>query len=40
MVGVALSSLQGGQKCKNLLSKKTTKVEGGGHKIEKMGRRC
>ena len=28
-----------GQKCQNLLSKKTTKGEGGGHKIGKMGRR-
>ena len=28
-----------GQKCKNLLSKKTTKKEGGGHKIGKIGRR-
>ena len=31
---------RGGQKCRNLLSKKTTKGdEGRGHKIEKMGRR-
>ena len=30
---------KGGQKCRNLLSKKTTKGEGGGHKIRKMGRR-
>ena len=29
----------GGQKCRNLLSKKTTKGEGEGHKIGKMGRR-
>ena len=28
-----------GHKCQNLLSKKTTKGEGGGHKIGKMGRR-
>ena len=27
-----------GQKCQNLLSKKVIKGEGGGHKIEKMGR--
>ena len=31
---------RGGQKCRNLLSKKTTRGEGGGHKIGKMGRRC
>ena len=31
--------LIGGHKCQNLLSKKTTKGEGGGHKVEKMGRR-
>ena len=29
---------KGGQKCRNLLSKKTTKGEGGGHKIGKIGR--
>ena len=29
---------EGGEKCQNLLSKKTTKGEGG-HKIGKMGRR-
>ena len=30
----------GGQKLPILLSKKPTKGEGGGHKIQKMGRRC
>ena len=29
---------QGGQKCRNLLIKKATKGEGGGHRIGKMGR--
>ena len=34
-----LRGSDGGQKCRNLLSKKTTK-RGGGNKIGKMGRHC
>ena len=31
---------KGDKECRNIHSKKTTKEEGGGHKIGKMGRHC